>query len=64
MDGGMWGAERAKIALSKMHYTRADCEPMPEWKLDLLLQDYGLTLPLVGNVDQKSMFAIEAFLMA
>lgn len=51
----------------KLHYpryTRADCESMPEWKLDLLLQDYGLTLPLVGNVDQKSMFAIEAFLMA
>ncbi|KAK8555675.1 hypothetical protein V6N13_046200 [Hibiscus sabdariffa] len=41
-------------------YTKADYEAMPEWKLDCLLTEYGLSVS--GDVEQKRNFAMGAFL--
>lgn len=41
-------------------YTRVEYEAMPEWKLDCLLTEYGLSVP--GDVNQKRKFAMGAFL--
>ncbi|KAE8696880.1 Gamma-tubulin isoform 1 [Hibiscus syriacus] len=41
-------------------YTKAEYEAMPEWKLDCLLKDYGLSVS--GDVEQKRRFAMGAFL--
>lgn len=41
-------------------YTKKDYESMPEWKLDCLLQQYGL--PVTGDVNYKRNFAMGAFL--
>ncbi|GMY19214.1 hypothetical protein FCV25MIE_14453 [Fagus crenata] len=40
-----------------LHYPRykSDYETMPEWKLDSLLNEYGL--PVTGDVTQKRKFA-------
>jgi hypothetical protein len=46
-----------------LHYPRfkkSDYETMPEWKLDCLLNEYGL--PVAGDVTQKRKFAMGAFL--
>lgn len=49
-----------KMPLHYPRYTAADYEMMPEWKLDVLLSEYGL--PATGGVDQKRKFAMGAFL--
>ncbi|KAK4266948.1 hypothetical protein QN277_023805 [Acacia crassicarpa] len=49
-----------QMPLHYPNYTRADYETMPECTLDSLLQQYGL--PLSGDVHQKRLFAIGAFL--
>ncbi|KAK9275851.1 hypothetical protein L1049_023124 [Liquidambar formosana] len=62
-DGGAAGQERCRDFRMPLHYpryTKSDYETMPEWKLDLLLAEYGL--PITGNVDQKRKFAMGAFL--
>lgn len=41
-------------------YSKADYEVMPEWRLDLLLQEYGL--PVAGSHIDKRNFAINNFL--
>lgn len=46
-----------------LHYPRfkkSDYETMPEWRLDCLLNEYGL--PVTGDVSQKRKFAMGAFL--
>ncbi|KAL0012110.1 hypothetical protein SO802_007218 [Lithocarpus litseifolius] len=46
-----------------LHYSRykkADYEQMEEWKLDLLLNQYGLSFK--GTLDEKRAYAMGAFL--
>lgn len=49
-----------QMPLHYPRYTRADYETMPEWKLDCLLNEYGL--PITGDVHHKRNFAMGAFL--
>ncbi|KAK9015308.1 hypothetical protein V6N11_006422 [Hibiscus sabdariffa] len=49
-----------QIPLHYPKYTKADYEAMPEWKLDCLLTEYGLSVS--GDVEQKRNFAMGAFL--
>ncbi|KAF3439900.1 hypothetical protein FNV43_RR18178 [Rhamnella rubrinervis] len=49
-----------QMPLHYPRYTRADYETMPEWKLDCLLNQYGL--PITGDVHHKRKFAMGAFL--
>lgn len=49
-----------QMPLHYPRYTRADYENMPEWKLDCLLNEYGL--PVMGDVAEKRNFAMGAFL--
>ncbi|KAH7278072.1 hypothetical protein KP509_38G022700 [Ceratopteris richardii] len=41
-------------------YCRADYESMPEWKLDSLLEEYGL--PVSGDLADKKKYAMGVFL--
>jgi len=41
-------------------YSKVDYEAMPEWRLDLLLQEYGL--PVAGSHIDKRNFAMNNFL--
>ncbi|WOK93824.1 hypothetical protein Cni_G02525 [Canna indica] len=54
------GSCRFHMPLHYPRYTKADYDSMPEWKLDCLLQDYGI--PPTGDVRDKRRFAIGAFL--
>ncbi|KAK9131012.1 hypothetical protein Sjap_011499 [Stephania japonica] len=57
------GGERCGYFQMPLHYpryTKNDYEHMPEWKLDRLLDQYGLSI--VGDVKQKRSFAMGAFL--
>ncbi|KAI6707746.1 hypothetical protein NL676_010708 [Syzygium grande] len=61
--GHQHAADRCKNFQMPLHYprfTRADYEAMPEWKLDSLLQEYGL--PTAGDLHYKRSFAIGCFL--
>ncbi|XP_030549685.2 uncharacterized protein LOC115754706 [Rhodamnia argentea] len=49
-----------QMPLHYPRYKKKDYENMPEWKLDRLLNEYGL--PVSGDVDQKRKFAMGAFL--
>lgn len=49
-----------RMPLHYPSYTRADYEGMPEWKVDLLLAEYGL--PVMGSLEEKRKFAMGAFL--
>lgn len=60
---GQYTRERCgqfQMPLHYPRYTRADYETMPEWKLDCLLNEYGL--PITGDVHHKRKFAMGAFL--
>ncbi|KAJ8900601.1 hypothetical protein K2173_025378 [Erythroxylum novogranatense] len=60
---GQHAKERCGCFQMPLHYpryTRAEYEAMPEWKLDCLLEEYGL--PVAGDVEQKRKFAMGAFL--
>ncbi|GKV15162.1 hypothetical protein SLEP1_g25964 [Rubroshorea leprosula] len=70
-DGGLNGTSNSKnimhpltvsfqMPLHYPRYTKADYEKMEEWKLDLLLTQYGLTYS--GTLDEKRAFAMGAFL--
>ena len=50
-----------QMPLHYPRYKKRDYETMPEWKLDLLLREYGLPIN-VGDVNQKRKFAMGAFL--
>ncbi|XP_022714454.1 uncharacterized protein LOC111274292 [Durio zibethinus] len=41
-------------------YTKADYEKMEEWKVDMLLREYGLSF--MGSLDEKRAYAMGAFL--
>lgn len=69
LGGGHGGAkgQQAKdrcghfqMPLHYPRYTRPEYETMPEWKLDCLLTEYGLSVS--GDVNQKRKFAMGAFL--
>ncbi|KAK9141185.1 hypothetical protein Scep_010866 [Stephania cephalantha] len=49
-----------EMPLHYPRYTKDDYEHMPEWKLDRLLDQYGL--PVIGDAKQKRSFAMGAFL--
>ncbi|KAG2677099.1 hypothetical protein I3843_12G085000 [Carya illinoinensis] len=49
-----------QMPLHYPRYKKSDYEAMPEWKLDVLLNEYGL--PVNGDVTQKRKFAMGAFL--
>lgn len=49
-----------QMPLHYPRYTRSEYEAMPEWKLDCLLNEYGLYV--CGDVDHKRNFAMGAFL--
>ncbi|KAK4754596.1 hypothetical protein SAY87_002700 [Trapa incisa] len=50
-----------QMPLHYPRYTRQDYHAMPEWKLDGLLEQYGLPTD-IGDLDYKREFAIGAFL--
>lgn len=49
-----------QMPLHYPRYTRKDYQDMPEWKLDRLLADYGLSTQ--GDLAYKRDFAMGAFL--
>ena len=49
-----------QMPLHYPRYTKADYENMDEWKIDLLLKEYGLSVK--GTLDEKRAFAMGAFL--
>ncbi|KAL5700027.1 hypothetical protein ACHQM5_025530 [Ranunculus cassubicifolius] len=49
-----------QMPLHYPRYKKADYERMEEWKVDLLLKEYGMTCR--GTVDEKRAFAMGAFL--
>ncbi|KAI3974863.1 hypothetical protein MKX01_004974 [Papaver californicum] len=49
-----------QMPLHYPRYTKAEYQTMPEWKIDILLQEYGL--PVTGDIGQKRQFAMGAFL--
>lgn len=54
-------AEQFQMPLHYPRYTKADYEKMEEWKVDLLLKQYGIA-NIKGTLDEKRAFAIGAFL--
>jgi hypothetical protein len=67
-DGGLssYSAHAAsgvfQMPLHYPRYTKADYEKMEEWRLDLLLKQYGLTAVSKGTLQEKRAYAIGAFL--
>ncbi|KAK7245978.1 hypothetical protein RIF29_40834 [Crotalaria pallida] len=49
-----------QMPLHYPRYTKADYERMEDWKVDLLLKEYGLSCK--GTLDEKRAFAMGAFL--
>ncbi|CAI0440242.1 unnamed protein product [Linum tenue] len=49
-----------RMPLHYPRYSKRDYEAMEEWRLDLLLSQYGIRL--AGTVDEKRAYAIGAFL--
>ncbi|XVF28049.1 hypothetical protein REPUB_Repub14bG0162000 [Reevesia pubescens] len=49
-----------QMPLHYPRYTKADYEKMEEWKVDMLLREYGLSLE--GSLDEKRAYAMGAFL--
>ncbi|KAL5097529.1 hypothetical protein RYX36_001856 [Vicia faba] len=49
-----------QMPLHYPHYTKSDYEKMEEWKVELLLKEYGLSFK--GSLDEKRRFAMGAFL--
>ncbi|PON44310.1 hypothetical protein PanWU01x14_268130 [Parasponia andersonii] len=60
-EQGNEGVRQFQMPLHYPRYKKRDYETMPEWKLDLLLREYGLPIN-VGDVNQKRNFAMGAFL--
>ncbi|KAJ9153921.1 hypothetical protein P3X46_027309 [Hevea brasiliensis] len=67
-EGGVTGIAMRKevyasgfqVPLHYPRYTMADYEKMEEWKLDMLLSEYGLSFK--GSLEEKRTFAMGAFL--
>ncbi|GMI72666.1 hypothetical protein HRI_000935900 [Hibiscus trionum] len=49
-----------QMPLHYPRYTKSDYEKMEEWKVDVLLREYGLNID--GSLDEKRAYAIGAFL--
>ncbi|KAF6145063.1 hypothetical protein GIB67_013414 [Kingdonia uniflora] len=49
-----------QVPLHFPFYKKADYEKMEEWRVDFLLEQYGI--PYKGTLDEKRDFAIGAFL--
>ncbi|AES64523.1 hypothetical protein MtrunA17_Chr2g0290371 [Medicago truncatula] len=49
-----------QMPLHYPRYTKVDYEKMEEWKVELLLKEYGLSFK--GSLDEKRSFAMGAFL--
>ncbi|KAG6641915.1 hypothetical protein CIPAW_09G107200 [Carya illinoinensis] len=49
-----------QMPLHYPRYKKADYQKMEEWKVDLLLEQYGLKFK--GNLDEKRAYAMGAFL--
>ncbi|KAJ0018336.1 hypothetical protein Pint_09460 [Pistacia integerrima] len=49
-----------QMPLHYPRYSKADYEKMEEWKIDMLLREYGLTFQ--GTLDEKRAYAMGAFL--
>ncbi|KAI5674675.1 hypothetical protein M9H77_15039 [Catharanthus roseus] len=49
-----------QMPLHYPRYKKSDYEKMEEWKLDVLLKEYGLNFN--GNLEEKRRFAMGAFL--
>ncbi|KAG5242413.1 Melanin-concentrating hormone receptor [Salix suchowensis] len=49
-----------RMPLHYPRYTKADYEKMEEWKVDVLLREYGMNFD--GNLEEKRAFAMGAFL--
>lgn len=49
-----------QMPLHYPRYVRSDYEKMEEWRLELLLREYGLSFS--GDLEEKRKFAIGAFL--
>ncbi|KAG8365146.1 hypothetical protein BUALT_Bualt18G0074000 [Buddleja alternifolia] len=50
-----------QMPLHYPRYTKSDYEKMEEWKVDMLLREYGL-VDFTGSLDEKRTFAMGAFL--
>lgn len=53
--------DQFQMPLHYPRYTKADYEKMEEWKVDLLLNQYGIT-NINGTLDEKRAFAMGTFL--
>ncbi|XP_044496015.1 uncharacterized protein LOC123218586 [Mangifera indica] len=49
-----------QMPLHYPRYSKADYQKMEEWKVDMLLREYGLTFQ--GTLDQKRAYAMGTFL--
>ncbi|KAL9398076.1 hypothetical protein Peur_007037 [Populus x canadensis] len=49
-----------QMPLHYPRYTKADYEKMEEWKVDMLLREYGISFK--GNLEEKRAYAMGAFL--
>ncbi|XP_021896201.1 uncharacterized protein LOC110813398 [Carica papaya] len=49
-----------QMPLHYPRYSKSEYEKMEEWKVDLLLREYGLSFN--GSLDEKRAFAMGAFL--
>ncbi|KAK9085515.1 hypothetical protein Sjap_025926 [Stephania japonica] len=59
LNGGSCASE-FQMPLHYPRYKKADYENMEEWRLDLLLSQYGLSYE--GSLEEKRSFAMGAFL--
>ncbi|MBA0694742.1 hypothetical protein Goari_005015 [Gossypium aridum] len=51
-----------QMPLHYPRYTKADYEKMEEWKVDMLLREYGLSLEGNLSLDEKRAYAMGTFL--
>uniref|UniRef100_A0A5B7BA53 DUF7722 domain-containing protein n=1 Tax=Davidia involucrata TaxID=16924 RepID=A0A5B7BA53_DAVIN len=49
-----------QMPLHYPRYTKADYEKMEEWKVDMILREYGLSFE--GTLQEKRSFAVGAFI--
>ncbi|XP_021740677.1 uncharacterized protein LOC110706973 [Chenopodium quinoa] len=56
------GVSTFQMPLHYPRYKKADYENMEEWKVDMLLNQYGLGHHVKGSLDTKRKFAMGAFL--
>lgn len=61
LEGTRMDASNFQMPLHYPRYSKTDYQKMEEWRVDLLLQQYGLKSE-AKNVDEKRAFAMGAFL--